>query len=139
MRGRQYGVLDGTSQESDLDWEVLSAVAKHARRESTHDPYEAALGDIIKEAAHPDSPEEQPDPNRAIPQLDGVDDTSDDEVVPGDGTKESQRILPSESQGSSQRYGTIPLLRASPSTASAPAGLHQPSTSDSRGATPSLS
>lgn len=158
----RLGVFAGISQESDFDWGQVSSVPRLPDQreqpwQGTEDSFKtphAVLGNAADNEVVMDSGSEQDDGERGgrqLPQVDGADDVSDEDDLHTAATgqqeasrglatasqgqpRATQRAAASDSQGSSQRYGLIPLMRASPSTASAPAMLPGGSQADSKGA-----
>lgn len=159
--GGQLGVFAGISQESNFDWGAISSVPRGGANSLTQHggdiyrtpdvlPGGAATEDVVMDSgSEPDLQEGPP----YLPQMDGADDVSSDEeqemqptvsqgqhasglaATSQEHMQPRQRAGASGSQGSSQRYGFIPLLRASPSTASAPAAMLTSShANNSRGA-----
>lgn len=156
--GGQLGVFAGISQESDFDWGAVSSVPRppeHSLRQpgggNNRTPNALPGGDVGEDVVMDSGSEpDLPDVPAHLPQVDGADDvSSDDEDLQPEGSLEQHTTglaAPSQepvqrrptaaasgSQGSSQRYGFIPLLRASPSTASAPAAMPGSSRADGKG------
>ena len=159
--GAQLGVFAGVSQESEFDWDAVSSMPREPQQrpeESTADVcHEADMQlvnttpeEVVMDSA---SEGEQVEHHEHIPQVDGAYDASDEDELELELSAQQQqasgslaaasqdlpqrpsRTAASGSQGSSQRYGLIPLQRASASTASAPAMLLTSPQGNSKGAT----
>lgn len=157
--GAQLGVFAGVSQESEFDWGAVSSMPRRplqlpeqSRADVSLRP-DMQLGDTGPEEVVMDSASkgEQMEHQADIPQVDGANDASDEDELEVESSAQQQqasgslaaasqellqrpsRTAASDSQGSSQRYGLIPLQRASTSTASAPAILPNSSQDISKG------